>query len=476
MEASSQLSRHASSAGPALPPMLIAEVTVRPAERLVEGPLGTAALEPLVMTLFLELAARAETLATRRELFSSLWGSLAVGDDNLNRLVAVLRRTLTQVGATSIRIETVPASGYKLQLAACSSAADAEQQVKQAILEGFDSWRLGLPELDYLRIALLARAGRMADDQPRIFGLLALLHRHAAEYGPSERVSEHLRLCEAASRRALELEAGQAEAETALVSIAPLFGRWQEASRRLTDICAASQRHPVPENDLSVLEMATGQIRAAKERRDRLIRLDPLAAIFCYKSVYQHWSSGDLTGMDHAADRAFQLWPFHPAVWTVRLWTLAYTGRIGAAQALLRGPAPQGMPDQMLAFLREVLEAAGNVDTGSAEQAASAAVRLAGRGPAHAIAALFALGLLGRTDEGFAVAERYYLHQGDQPVPLQAGRDHPKLNEQHRRLTQVLFTPACAAMRKDPRFPRLCQAIGLTAFWEETGVTPDYLL
>jgi DNA-binding winged helix-turn-helix (wHTH) protein len=457
--------------------MPIAELTVRPTERLVEGPRGSAALEPLVMTLFLALAAQAERVVTRRELFSRLWGSLAVGDDNLNRLVAALRRTLTEVGSSSVRVETVPGLGYALQLGPSSSPAEAEQQSRQALVEALDSWRLGLPEPDHLRIALLSRAGEMATgDQARIFGLLALLHRHAAEYGAFERVSDHVRACETAARRSLELEPAQAEAGTALVSVAPLYGRWQEASRRLSDLCAATEGHPVPEEDLSVLEMATGQIRAAKRRRDRLLALDPLAAIFCYKSVYQHWSLGDLAGMDHAADRAIQLWPFHPAVWTARLWTLAYTDRLPAAQALLAGPPPQGMPDPMLAFLRRVLDAAAKGDASSTDEAASAAVRLAGHGPAHAVAGLFALGLLRRTEEGFAVARGYYLHQGAQPVPLQTRSDHPKLNEQHRRLTQILFTPACAAMREYPRFTDLCRSTGLTAFWEESGITPDYLL
>lgn len=281
--------------------------------------------------------------------------------------------------------------------------------------------------------------------------------------------------CEEAANRALELEGTQIEAATALVSVAPLYGRWLEGSRRLAELCAAAPGHPVPENDLSVLEMATGQIASAKRRRDQLIRADPLSAVFLYKSVYQHWSVGDHAGMDHVADRAMQLWPFHPAVWIVRLWTLAYTERIQAAAAMLEGPCPNGLPEPLLRLIRQVLAAAAAGGRSRQEQAAAAAVGFAGRGPAQAVAALFALGLLGRIDEGFAVATRYYLQHGEAPVPLHPLGDHPTLNEQHRRLTQILFTPACAAMRADPRFTDLCRSIGLTAFWEQSGITPDYL-
>lgn len=456
--------------------MVIAELTVRPIERMLTGPNGSASLEPLAMSLFVELATRAGTLITRRDLFHRLWGSLAVGDDNLNRLVAALRRTLNKVGATSVSIQTVPANGYILRLQGLPCSERMDNEVNQAVSEAFDSWRLGLPEPDHLRIALLERAVSMGSQGPRLFGMLALLYRHAAEYSAPNQAGEHVRSCEGAARRALELDIAQVEASTALASIAPLYGHWTDACRRLTELCDATPGHPVPENDLSVVEMATGQIAAAKHRRDRLIAADPLAAHFCYKSVYQHWSIDDLVGMDHVADRAMQLWPLHPAVWTARFWTFAYTGRFPAAQSIMSRSDRPSIPEPMLAFLRQVVSAATSGQKEPIDRAVAAATALASGGPTYAVAALFGLGLFGRIDDAFAVARSYYLHGGDQPVPLQPQADHPKLNEQHRRLTQVLFTPVCAAMRDDPRFSRLCESIGLTAFWNENGVTPDYLL
>jgi hypothetical protein len=327
-----------------------------------------------------------------------------------------------------------------------------------------------------LGIALLERTKEMGDREAEILGHLALLYRHAAEYSPAEQASSHVRSCEAAARRALELDPMQVEAATALVSVAPLYGRWLDASRQLRELCAEHPGHPVPENDLSVVEMATGQVAAAKRRRDALIAADPLAAQLCYKSVYHHWSVGDQMGMDHAADRALQLWPAHPAVWTVRFWTFAFTGRSGAALAMLGAGCPSGIPVEMGGFLRRTVTAAATGEPRASDDAAAAAVAMAAGGPAQAIAALFALGLLGRTDDAFSVARSYYLHDGDRPVPLQAGDDGPTLNEQHRRLTQVLFTPVCAAMRADARFIDLCRSIGLTSFWEQSGTTPDYLL
>jgi hypothetical protein len=39
---------------------------------------------------------------------------------------------------------------------------------------------------------------------------------------------------------------------------------------------------------------------------------------------------------------------------------------------------------------------------------------------------------------------------------------------------QWLFTPPCAAMRADRRFPALCDELGLADYWRSRGVRPDY--
>ena len=170
-----------------------------------------------------------------------------------------------------------------------------------------------------------------------------------------------------------------------------------------------------------------------------------------------------------------QLWPLHPAVWTVRFWTFAYTGRFAAAQALLAQNRPRGIPEPLSAFLRQIVAAAISRRQTAQDEAAAAATVFASGGSAHAVAALLALGLFSRTDDAFAVAQRYYLQDGNRPVPVQPQAGHPTLNEQHRRVTQILFTPACAHMRPDPRFLGLCHSIGLTEFWERSGLAPDFM-
>ncbi|MEQ7874353.1 helix-turn-helix domain-containing protein [Sphingomonas sp. ASV193] len=452
----------------------IAELTVHPAERALAGPAGTVSVEPLVMALLLALAERAGQLVPRRALFEALWASPAVGDDNLNRLVAVLRRRLGDVGAESIEIATVPAQGYSLRLR--PSAAQAPEATRaQALGQALDSWRLALPQPDPVAIALIERAAAAVPGDAALWGWLAMLYRHAAEYAAPTEADDHVLACERASGQALAIDSGQVEAATALVSVAPLYGRWSDSARRLGVLCDANPAHPVPHNDLAVLEMATGQVRAAIERRRPLIARDPLAALHGYKTVYQNWSFGDLTTMDHAADAAVQLHPRHPAAWLARFWTFAFTARAAAALAMLDGPVRPAFAPPMLAYLRDAVGAAIEPGDDGRERAVERARAFAAAGPSPAIQAMFGLSLLGRIDDLFAVAWAYYLRDGDRPVPLQVAGEQPRLNEQHGRLTQILFTPVFAGVRDDPRFGDLCERIGLSDYWDEAGVTPDYL-
>lgn len=451
---------------------------VRPMLRLIEGTSGSVSVEPLVMQLLVTLSRRAGKLVTRGQAFEACWGGAAVGDDSLNRLVAVLRKALRHVASEAVQIETIAGAGYVLRLAATgANAASADSEIVRGAIEAaYDSWRAGLPEPDHLRLEQLRRVSAEDPDDPRTWGMLALLCRQAAEYADPADVPGFVSECEAAARRALTIDSGQAEALVARASVAPLFGRWLHARTALTNVLERTPDHTIALHDLAILEMATGRVRAAKAIIDSLMARDPLAACFWYKSIYQHWSVGDLAGLDAVADRAIQLWPRHPAVWSARFWTLANTGRGPAALKMLEdGAARPPMPEPALRLLKLVVSAHTAGDAALGEQAARACSDAAARGPAQALGALNGLGLLGRVDEAFSVAGAYYHRAGAGPVPLRHTNEDPSINDQHRRVTQMLFTPAGAAMRSDPRFLPMCERMGLVVYWEQTGLAPDFL-
>ena len=463
-----------------VPDFELGPVLVRPAMRSLEALDVSVSIEPLVMQLLVTLSRRAGQLVTRKQAFDACWGKAAVGDDSLNRAVAVLRKALREVSSGAVRIETVPASGYVLRLVAASVTDEMSAQsgsIRDAIESGFDSWRLGWPQPDPLRLELLRKITAEHPNRDDAWGMLALLCRQAAEYADPDEVEAYVSECQASARRALALNSIQGEAMVALASIAPLYGRWLRGRAALTQALDSAPGHVVALHDLAILEMATGRVHAAKAIMDKLIIQDPLAACFHYKSIYQHWSVNDLVGLDRVADSAIQLWPSHPAIWSARFWTLAYTGRGHAAMAMLEDASRPDIPEPVSRLLRTVLTASLDQNGSIADEAALACRAAAERGPAQAVVAIFGLGLLERAEDLFDVANAYYLRVGSGPVPMRRTSGEPSINDQHRRVTQALFTPACAGMRAESgRFFELCERMGLREYWDSTGLLPDFLM
>jgi DNA-binding winged helix-turn-helix (wHTH) protein len=455
----------------------LGSVRVRPRLRVLETAKGFVSVEPLVMQLLVVLSQRAGRLVSRGDLFECGWGLSPVGDDSLNRVIARLRKALRQAAGDAVEIETTAGAGYVLRLSESGllpSTVSDRTAIEHAIEAGRQSWRLGIPEPDHLRIEQLRQATRSDHTNAAAFGMLALLCRYAAEYGGPESTADHLAECEAAARRALALEPTQLEARVALATVAPLLGHWLHARTQLETVVGLERDCAPALHELAIIEMATGRVRQAKQLIDGLLAADPLAACFCYKSIWQHWSVGDLAGMDLAADRAMQLWPTHPAIWTARFWTFVHTNRAAAALAMVEDSARPVIPPPMLQFLTVVASAAVSGEGARVQQAVDASCEASRRGPAQAVAALLALGLFQRVDEAFDVANGYYARLGGTPVPLRRVPDEPSINDQHRRVTQPLFTPAGAGMRADPRFDDLCRRIGLHAYWEDSGCEPNF--
>ena len=449
-------------------------IHVRPAARTIESRKGSFVTEPLVMQLLVELSRKVGRVVSRGEIFERCWGSAPVGDDSLNRIVAALRRTLSQADGETVLLETVAGSGYALRFTANGNGGNPGD-VGQAVQEGLDSVRRGLPEPDHLRLEMLRRAVLLDAESASAWGMLALLCRYAAEYAEPSEVADFVTECQTSARAALRIEPQQPYALVAVATLAPIFGRWLEARQALEHVLEATPGEFIAEHELVICDMSAGQVQAAVTRTNRLIAADPLAACMIYKGIYQRWSSVDLLGMDQLGERGMHLWPTHAAVWTARFWTLAFTDRLDAAAAMLDDTAPRPeIPQPMLRLLKTVIAAACG---GSAEieRAAAVALQAAASGPARAITALFALGLLHRVDDGFTVAEAYYLRHGSGPGPLHSTQGELTTNDLHRRVTQILFTPACAEMRRDSRFLNLCERIGLSSYWEQTGLTPDFL-
>src|SRR5205085_10743485 len=99
---------------------------VSPARRLIEGPAGTTAVEPVVMKAFLLLLDAAGDVVTRDDLFGKVWGEVFVGDDSLNRAIAQVRKIGPEVAPGLFQIERIPRTGYRLTGPILASLNEAE--------------------------------------------------------------------------------------------------------------------------------------------------------------------------------------------------------------------------------------------------------------------------------------------------------------------------------------------------------------
>lgn len=497
------------------PDFQLGDLVLSPALRTIRGPHGEAPLEPKVMQVLLALADADGRVQTRDALLQRCWNGLFVGEDSLTRAIGEIRRSFRHVGSTAVTLETIPKTGYRLVIAgsaAATSQAPAAAapaglsrralmagtgavlvsggaawwatrpdpravRVTNLIEQGRDSWRLGLPEAEAQGVGFLNEAVTLDPDRAEAWGLLALLKRNVAEAAGPDKATAAVRETEEAARRALALDRRQGDALAARAGLLPIFGDWAGARKRLEDVLGQAPGQVAALSDLGVLEMSTGRMRAALRIAEEQAAADPLAAVHQYKLVYRLWSAGRVAEMDIAADRALNLWPAHPAIWFARMWTYGYTGRAEAARAMLADAAARpDMPPPVLQMFADTMLALETRESKDVSAAVSINRDFAKRAPGAAVAAVQHLAALGAVDAAFEVARGYLVRKGPMVGQLRhSDAEMVRLNEQHRRKTMMLFIPATAPMRADPRFLELMREIGLARYWEASGLGPDAL-
>lgn len=485
--------------------------TVRPSLRRVEGPLGARSAEPRVMRVLLALAGAAGAVLTRDDLTRRCWDGRIVGDDAINRAIGELRRIARETGG-GFRVETIPRTGYRLTIDAVAEAAPpeiepiappsaipvsrrlligggigtlaaggwlalrprADPRVAALVTRGEQALRDELPDSDAQGVGFFREALALEGENARAWGLLAMAHRNAAENAAPAATAAAVRDSEAAARRALALDPRQPDALAALAMLRPVYGDWLAAEERLEAVLAVAPGHATTLGALGILLVSVGRNAASAARAARAAELDPLSPVHQYRLAYKHWFAGDLPRADQTIDRALQLWPRHPAVWFARLFIFAFTGRAPAASAMLAEGAM--LPPPMAGLWRVTLTALASRAPADIAAARAANLAAAPLSPGYAVGAIQVLSRLGDLDGAFAAAEGYLLRRGPLTGKLRTGAGQMPVNEQRWRKTIMLFTPASAAMRADPRFPRLCSDIGLAGYWHRRRIGPDYLV
>lgn len=495
-------------------PLVFGTTIIIPATREVRGPGGVAPVQPRVMLVLVALADARGAVVTRDDLARICWGRRFVAEDSLSGAIAELRKALRAVSAEGLSVETVPKTGYRLVapgfdetfgypdaesgsvkrgldrrmvmgagiatfavigFAGWKVASRSDREVALLVERGAQALRQGLPDADAQGVQFLSRAVELEPSNAKAWGMLALAWRVAAEYGGPDDTAKARANSETAAMRALAHDPRQSDALTALATLTPMFGHWIETEQKLRDVLAIDPGNRFAVSALGTLLMSTGQVRECWKHLDWLDDRDPLSPNLQFRRIYTSWSLGRLSEMDLVADRALQTWPRHPAVWFARFWTLAFTGRPAQAQAMLGDVAVRPpMPPPAKRVLQLSLTALRSKSAADIEEAVSANLAAASRGPGQATTALMVLSHLGATAAAFEVANGLLVRHGSVVVQLRHTPAQVSITDQHHRMTMVLWVPATRSLRLAPEFRSLCANIGLVDYWKARRTRPDF--
>ena len=482
-------------------PLLVAGLTIDPVLRRISGPDGETPVEPLVMQLFLHLIDRQGEVLQRRELFHHLWGNGQVGDDSLNRLVGGLRKALERTAGGAVQVETVPRLGYRLivepavtsapsitrrsliaagassmlvfggaglWLARSNASAEAAHWVERGDVLLRDAVPLEAGEaVPPLRSALKVDPGNA-----KALGLLALAEETRAFNGGSTNAGETLRIAEKAAKASLRIDPNEPHARLALLDISAGSIDWLQMDDRLQALRASAPRNVHVLGSLTSFLQAAGRTSQSWVYNEQAAAAAPSSPTPLWRRALRLWTAGRTREALNLSERLLPLWPRHALVWNARFMILAFSGRTGAAAAMLSdtvAAAGNAHPAKIEQWL-PTLAAFAEPSRANLHKAREANLASARRNPGQATYAAMVLGQLGEIDAAYQVIEALLLSKG----PLVSSRPIAPLsfvaNSPGWCRTQWLFMPPLSAVRRDPRFKTLCEELGLARYWRETTI------
>jgi len=501
------------------PDFMVGTLVAKPSVRQIVGGGESETLEPRVMQVLVALGRARGEVVSRDSLIASCWGGRAIGDDAINRAIGKLRRRAETDG--SFRIDTIPRVGFRLMETRSAAGIDlAEHKAPVPVAPSQRNRRVFLttaaagiasafaaltiwrrqtdgemaPEIaPLMQQALIALNQNTAEGQSQAVGLYrrvvtiapdyadgwgALGNAYAvgAGYRPTgERDAMRARAM-SAGRRALALDPDNRLGQVALATAVPLNGNWLNVERALRR--AASQH-----GDNQQLLFALGSVLISVGRHlealdliQRIERIAPPQPHIYYCHARLLWAANRIDEADRVMAEAASVYPTHFAIWFVRFYLLMYTGRASAAISLAqdRDSRPSGIPqgelDNVLRFAMAIQSGApGAVSSVLADNRA-----LAHRGAGYAENAIAFACAVNEIDEAFALAEAYYFGRGFVVPEVRFTREQGSYTPQQDRNTAFLFWPPTSSMCTDRRFEGLMTELGLTRYWREARVFPDY--
>jgi DNA-binding winged helix-turn-helix (wHTH) protein/tetratricopeptide (TPR) repeat protein len=493
-----------------VPAFRVGPLRVDPPTRTIAGDAGgSVTLEPRVMQVLVALGLDAGLVLSRDDLIALCWDGRIVGDNAINRVISLLRQALAAAVGDAVRVETIARVGFRIVASEIEKDVASSQDEARApkrfgrraalaggglllFAAGFGGYRVlrptpvdpravrlareadllmksGLPGSTRQATRNLERAVAIAPDYADGWGYLALMYRHALQ-GFSKGERENFpRMVDSAAARALALQPDQPDARLALALKRPFYRRWFEAEADLRAILRDYPDHWYANGQLGLLLMDVGRATDALPYRERVIAIDPKIPVAWTFLALARLHANRLHEADDALDRAFAVWPNHPALWMARYRVLLETARPAEAAAFVRTPAalPEAMPAELAALLESIALAIADGGEGGRSRVASRMLESL-TVPEDAEDGAGILALLGRDDYALDAAAACLLGGSF------AGRTWPAPDRYAMRSAAMLFYPSLRELADRPGYARILRESGLEDYWKRSGSQPDF--
>lgn len=464
-------------------------------------------LEPRVMQVLVALAHAKGEIVGRDDLILRCWDGRIVGDSSINRVISLLRGLAAETGA--FEIETVTKVGYRLAVRDVVSlfppaAPPARPQIlnRRAMIgagtavmlagggalfwfvprerangEARAHYEAGLRTLvansdnNLQAISYFERAVALDPDMAVAWGELAFARLRSIDGMSETEMDATAARVRSDAGRALRLDPRNRPATLALGYLLPDYRNWLEAEKASRAALERLPGDPQIQGRLAATLFQVGRVRESVTILETLMKCEPLVPARHRLLAYARWYEGDLGRARAGLDRADRLWPLDDYVWMDRFFFLSLSGAAQSALAMTDRPmafAPTTpLPREVGITCAKALGGNRPLDV-QAAVAALIEARAAGRVGSHV--SIQFLSAFGAIEPAFAQAYDYFLGPRDK-----VSGERASLAPMSDRHTHILFSPAAAPMRSDPRFARLTSIIGLDRYWKESGTRPDYL-
>lgn len=317
-------------------------------------------------------------------------------------------------------------------------------------------------------ISLLTDATRLAPQSDLAWGALALAYAVRRRSAPvADRPGLEAR-GRGAAEAALRVDPREPRSLAALRLMSPVYRNWLDAEQGARRALSKNPKFPILLFVLSDVLGSVGRWREARELSNRLDRKKFLLPGAERKAIINLWSAGDLQAADEAIKAAVERWPKQRQVWRTQIAYLLYSGRASEALAILNDV--QERPLDVSPGVIVAASATARALTGEISQQEGIAANLAylKTNSGSALAVAQASAAMDDATTSFDLLSGYYFGEG------QWAGLAPPAGDQDRQ-TSTLFQPPMRGLWKDERFATLVRRIGLTAYWQRSGLRPDYL-